>query len=554
MSNIHNFPELNLSPSKLRLNYTLNSKSTKSTKSKKFSIQNLETPPESLTRRISLSPKKPERGSSSSILTRLQDQLDLEEIRLKTSELKSLPDKKRKKAEQKVYSRFMVGLIQRVIKTNESLGKLLERGWKGYQEALMPLKSADNSTLVNKVNAACIDHCTQVSQEMIILKNEEDIEVYIESLHRAIKGINSMNIDKIIGKLNELTYTLRPVDIPSASETPDVEELDFTESLKSIHSRLRARSMRKAEKVMIPEKTQGKNQVTQTLLRMEDLKTMDAYRSVIKSKEELISELNLKLKRKNDSEEELSSKNKEIDELKRDFFRLKQECLNCSIKDKKLMKTESELQKLRVSVTGEIAINGELNEAKKKLEEYLEIINSKQSAINQLNKNVQELEKKCEEAQVQKESLQNQLKVEETLRRSIESELQAQIDSNSTLKLSLNPNNFPNSPSSSIQKNRTHTSFKKSSSASPEKKRTIIRTELKDSEIKKSKKETLMSILGITKEEYLSFSKKTRLDIYICLLKHNKRCGIDCEHLRRAMMIRFKNKGPLFPLKKYNIE
>jgi hypothetical protein len=59
--------------------------------------------------------------------------------------------------------------------------------------------------------------------------------------------------------------------------------------------------------------------------------------------------------------------------------------------------------------------------------------------------------------------------------------------------------------------------------------------------------------LNITKEEYLGLSKKARLEIYEILLAHTKKCGPECEHLKRAMMIKYKDKGKLYPTKKYNI-
>lgn len=559
MAHIHNFPELNLSPSRLRLNYTLNSKSTKSTIARK-SINAIETPPESLTKRILLSPKKIQTDPHTSIMSKLQNELDLEEISLKSNELKNYPEKKRKKAEQKVYSQYMDSIIKRILKTNESLGKLLERGWKGYQDSLLPIKTDTNSDLIVRVNSESASQSTQVSEEMIFSREEKNIDSYIEYLHSALRGINSMNMSKIISKLSELNYSLRPIDVPSASETPEIEEINFSETMKNIHSKFRSKSLKRPKKIEIPEKIPTKDQLSQTLLKMDDLKAMDAYRAIIKVKEDLIGELNLKLRRKDESEEVIKAKNKEIDELKRDFLRLKLDCPNCVIKDKKLKKREFEIKRLKLSSTDNFGV--EFEESKKKLEENSQTIILNQNTINQLNSNLKDLESKYHEALLLRDKLQSQLKREETLRKSIEYQLQKQIDSNTALKLINDPFKSPKNtedlleiPESNLSKNQTFTSFKKkSSSASPDKKRTIIRADIEAPEVKKSKKETLMSLLNMTKDEYLALSKKARLDIYVCLLQHTKRCGANCSHLQRAMMIRYKNRGPLFPVKKYNIE
>ena len=70
---------------------------------------------------------------------------------------------------------------------------------------------------------------------------------------------------------------------------------------------------------------------------------------------------------------------------------------------------------------------------------------------------------------------------------------------------------------------------------------------------KKNKGNTIMGALKMTKEEYLQLSKKARIELYECLYEHKEKCGSECEHLKRAMMIRYKDKGLLLPMKKYNI-
>lgn len=68
-----------------------------------------------------------------------------------------------------------------------------------------------------------------------------------------------------------------------------------------------------------------------------------------------------------------------------------------------------------------------------------------------------------------------------------------------------------------------------------------------------TRQDMIMRILNLTQIEYLGLSKKARLEIFEVLLNHKGRCGTECEHLKRAMMIRYRDKGTLYPTKKLNI-
>lgn len=73
----------------------------------------------------------------------------------------------------------------------------------------------------------------------------------------------------------------------------------------------------------------------------------------------------------------------------------------------------------------------------------------------------------------------------------------------------------------------------------------------KDNKIKKADK--IMKALNMTKDEYLTLSKNIRIELYKCLFPHKEKCGANCEHLKKAMLIRYKEKGISYPTKKYNI-
>lgn len=565
MSSTHKFPELNLSPSKLRLSYTLGCKSTKSTKSakstksKQISIQDSETPPESQIRLISLSPKKFSQSFISTKLAKLEQELDQDEISLKLNEVQHLTSKAKLKAEQKIYSKYLTKMIQKIFRIDPSIARCLDRGWRGFKKTV---KDEPEQLVVeekkNENKNEALDHSTQVTEEMIVEKVEEEIENYIGILHRAISRIGEMQMGSLIGKLNELAFSLKPVDIPSASLTPEVEEMDLEGSVRSLTSIIRARLSPKKQVHQVKKPLEAKSKATQTWMKADDFHIVDTYKASLSEKDSLIADLNIVLKRKEESEELLKGKNREIEDLKRDFLKLKYEdCPSCALKRKQLESYNSQLKSLQMTVNKGIGIDKELDETKKKLSESLNQVGISHKRILELKETIQEITAKYEDAKAQREKLQKLLMQEEEIRKNLEKQFQAQ-GPNSSRGGRIGKGKEPeinNSENFTNHKKVQNESFiKKSSSLSPDKRRLMPKEKLtEEAKPKSSKRTTIMSILNLTKEEYLSLSKKARLEIYLSLLQHTTRCGADCEHLRRAMMIRYKDKGPLYPTKKYNI-
>lgn len=565
MSSTHKFPELNLSPSKLRLSYTLGCKSTKSTKSakstksKQISIQDSETPPESQIRLISLSPKKFSQSFISTKLAKLEQELDQDEISLKLNEVQHLTSKAKLKAEQKIYSKYLTKMIQKIFRIDPSIARCLDRGWRGFKKTV---KDEPEQLVVeekkNENKNEALDHSTQVTEEMIVEKVEEEIENYIGILHRAISRIGEMQMGSLIGKLNELAFSLKPVDIPSASLTPEVEEMDLEGSVRSLTSIIRARLSPKKQVHQVKKPLEAKSKATQTWMKADDFHIVDTYKASLSEKDSLIADLNIVLKRKEESEELLKGKNREIEDLKRDFLKLKYEdCPSCALKRKQLESYNSQLKSLQMTVNKGIGIDKELDETKKKLSESLNQVGISHKRILELKETIQEITAKYEDAKAQREKLQKLLMQEEEIRKNLEKQFQAQ-GPNSSRGGRIGKGKEPeinNSENFANHKKVQNESFiKKSSSLSPDKRRLMPKEKLtEEAKPKSSKRTTIMSILNLTKEEYLSLSKKARLEIYLSLLQHTTRCGADCEHLRRAMMIRYKDKGPLYPTKKYNI-
>jgi hypothetical protein len=564
MSSTQKFPDLNLSPSKLRLNYTLgckSSKSTKSTKSKQISMQTSETPLDSQTRRISLSPKKSSQVFLISKIAKLEEELDEDEINLKLNEVQTGSSVIKSKSEQEIYSKYLEKMIQKTSKLNPSLARCLERGWKGFKRSLIQPSSTPEAVIVPvTVKPEVKTFSSQVSEELLVERAEEEIEFYINHLHRAITRISQMQMEGLIIKLHELAFSLRPVDIPSASQTPEVEDFDLQETFRNITSKIQERFLPKKKQEGGEVKIVNMQKATQTWMKADDLRIVDTYKANLSDKDFLIADLNLQIKRKEEIEEVLRRREREIDDLKRDFLKLRYEdCPSCAAKKKQLEKYNSQLKELQMTVNKGLGIEKELDETKRELVESVNHISFYQKKIKDLTDNLQDVTAKYEEARAQREKIQKMLNQEESLRKNIENQIQNQAFKSSSAKkvpglLSSAENELENSENPSTL-NRTLKDFliKKSSSLSPDKKRMIPKEKLTEKMKTKSKRETIMMILGISKEEYLSLSKKARLEIFLALLQHTKRCGADCEHLRRAMMIRYKDKGPLFPTKKYNI-
>ena len=288
-------------------------------------------------------------------------------------------------------------------------------------------------------------------------------------------------------------------------------------------------------------------------------------------------------------------------------------CANCKEKMKKIEAHKEVIQNLQVNITKKQETEAELEKTKTKLKESVKIITKKNSKIQELNDNLEDIMKQIEEVRYQRENLEKRLQHEESLRAYAETKLVQEIMNNNSLKNSLfseqkteksyNLPNFseivsgsatPSSKISSIQLQNTNSSIKNNpdkhkrespelryendsnfknfsildfpsmnnsttsrkfnlrnvSSASSSPKKTKVEVKLRKTE---KKKETIMKILKLTKEEYQSLSKNTRIELFECLFAHKDKCGSDCEHLKRAMMIRARNKAPVYPTKKYNI-
>ena len=104
--------------------------------------------------------------------------------------------------------------------------------------------------------------------------------------------MNHLHVEKIINKLDDLKNNLKPIDIPSSNSSLDLETLDFTDTLKSIHNRLKANMRPKKKEPEIKTIPKAFSTKTcQTLLKYDDLKTLENLKIIIIDKDSIIIDL-----------------------------------------------------------------------------------------------------------------------------------------------------------------------------------------------------------------------------------------------------------------------
>ena len=592
-----------LSPGKTRLNYTITSKSTKSTGSKKDIASSIEIPSENQLRRSSFSPKKSTTQSIKLEMMKLEEELDTDEISLQLYEIQKLNNEQRKEAEKNIYEKYIENLIQCINKTDNRIGRSLLRGWKGYQKSLEKCgRIRKNIDLNKKSEIQTKEIGIQCNENFFESPSETDFDLYINSLHKVISGMNHLHVEKIINKLDDLKNNLKPIDIPSSNSSLDLETLDFTDTLKSIHNRLKANMRPKKKEPEIKTIPKAFSTKTcQTLLKYDDLKTLENLKIIIIDKDSIIIDLKGKVRTRDDNIELVNRKIKECDELKKTIYDLQTTaCPQCQAKKQKIEEDSVEIKTLQLSVYKSITIERELEITKNKLKDTMTHLSIQNSKILKLEDNVDDLAKRVEETKAQREALMEKLNIEHGLREKVEVLLSKEIQQNANLKKIINKTispekqlffneNFETEISSqtrtpnhrSIKKHTkrsqiVHNLLENTSSYTPEshdnynnispdtKKKIFIRENIRRgvssdrvSSVQRlakiNKESTIMDILKITKEEYLQLSKKARMELFECLYEHKEKCGVDCEHLKRAMMIRMRDKGQLFPMKKYNI-
>lgn len=581
------------SPGKLRVNYKL------SLKHKKHPNEKPGSTPIIYPRPFSQSPKKTKPFNISHQLAKLQEELDSAELYLQLSKTHSQHPLK---SEQKIYKSYMENLIHSITLQDRATGKCLFRGWTGFLSTVNTKKSPKPEKFEFIVNPCkdLVHKEVQVNEDQGLDVNEY-LDQYLGSLHSMSRNVNKLQTGNIVEKLNQLLGQLVPINLPSPSESPEPGTVDFIDTVKAIHGKLKRRMVLPPPPPppALPEMVSA---ASQTFVGINDFQIFETHKALNAEKEFQITEMRIKVKAFDEIQEKLNYRIRENEELKKQISdTLVEGCSLCKVKIEQLANNSSQLRHLQMSVSKGMGVERELEITKKKLNDSLNVISLGNSKILKLSANVELLTEKVEEAKGQREKLLKKLHDEEKTREDIEVQLHKEVETNMKLQKVVKkylPENINQIVSLQVPKpDSQHTSqaslsstgltlnqsFQKSSSISKSTSKTPtlplksgLRTPERQPRLKQTfeslsqyrddnsgprdnflakphKMQTIISALGMTKQEYLSLSKKARIELFECLYEHRDKCGPECEHLKRAMNIRIREKGQLFPTKKYNI-
>ena len=523
--------------------------------------------------------------------------------------LNSLLSKNSKSAraeEVKLYEHAIENGLLYVQFLEKKLGSFLFRTWKSFRKLSFEIEEFGSKQLFDKSTSTqtfCREKASQTYDENEEI-DDQNLDVYIEHLNRAMLRVDVMNHDKLVTTLKKLLLDLGENDDlgleGSGSYDDDINAIfirNFEIASKPV---LRVKAEMKQEKIKMPPLMTEK--LTQTIEKNDDEISRQYLIKLLVEKENKIFSLNNEVKR--------------LFNIEKDYNKVKFELKICCEAIQEILKSNCSKCKEKVS---QFSFNGSRMSTFKQLqeEEISELdtlkklnlsskfeIENQLKTINELNDSVQKLNKKIEEIKKKKKFLKMKLNEEEKLRREAELKYKemnierhnsirnssiskkdsiflAQTAKNqvsmlekrkslnqrtqkTNLKRKMGTINSESSSTSEIEDiDISHTQISRALEPTITKnpKIRIIRKifeEIDDTRPKSSSsmhthKRDILKILKISKEEFMSMNKQIRSEFFECLFEHKSKCGTDCEHLRRAAQIRLKLRKTPYPMKKYNL-
>lgn len=613
---MESFPQLSLSPLTAKSYYNQVYRSSPSTKQQGLSNQANNNSLDKFIPRYSSTPKKMPIITMHKEISRLEDELDYFEISNNGNLGKDLVKEKFKRKYLERCENFLEGIIYCVKLIDSRLAKGLSRGWSTYQRVLNKKIRKDHEySAINELNIKeKKEAAVQVDAVFDLDPKDKDFDDYIEIINSLIDRISNMNHTKVVKSLQKLLSSLKPIEISSLISASSLPPLPLPDSSSNFSQKYSDYSQDPT--LPLSRNKYGVLQLTrdiQTELTSLNFSSSETLKDIIKEREQEISTISEKLRRLENIEKNFNDQKQELFEIKKTFEELgKKPCRLCKENAKKIAAKAEEIKELKQVIVKTETTEVELEKTKDKLKQSSIVIDKKNEKIKEITENLEDLKIKIHQTAYEREHLEAKLKEEEDKRQNIEAKLKQSLNINTKLKthlqssrlnndsiinhntsltnnpspiykqptisnespndlndyLSLEPNakiryKTPDPFLSSkytndiISKNLLQNSSENSSqdfsnSIQPP----LIKIKENKNAFKKSKAtkiNMIMSKLNITKEEYLGLSKKARLKIFEILLAHTKKCGSDCQHLKRAMMIKYKDKGKLYPTKKYNI-
>ena len=539
-------------------------------------------------------PRTPQSPSMSKVqmlgkeLDRLEEELDFKLVKLNKSGLEEYDESKQHKKQVKAYEKCIEGVTHCLRFIDVKIFKVLNKAWIGFQKNLRKdvtkIGKPGFSHICTNTQVLVKDFGVQVGLE---LDDNEDYDDYINLLNRAMGRIGGMNHDKLIKKLKKLLSCLTPIEIPD--DPP--ESPTFLSNVGKFETPIPI-TIDKEGKIMISRNRMGYIQISRGEQTMSE-HLGPSYETLL----ELLKERDKEIYHLREEASKYAGLNKKVEGLESELMICRKmlkgeqdkECRNCLDRIEKAKKDRSQIDLMKQSLNKSGKLHEELNITRVKLNESILVIGKNNEKINSMTENLESLQNAIEESNRQRKILESRLAEEENLRKLLESKLKQESQKVSYLSNQYKSKlSFPSEDSSSD--NFLHKFPIKNSSLTrpsikppPLEDPTLVNTSLPDSTFtsktptigrrptklqinestssgkmrfsksKNLKTRNLLTVLQMSKSEFLSLSKKARLELFECLFEHKERCGADCEHLRRAMMIRSKEKGPILPLKKCNI-
>lgn len=514
---------------------------------------------------------------------RLDEELNFKLLKLNSKLMNDSKFEKRSKKEIKLYERCLEGIIHCIHFFDSQIFRVLNKAWVGYQRVIRQKEVKKESNGVyqsTNTNVIMSELAVQTGFEVDEVNNEEEYNEYISLLNRAIFRIGGMNNNRIIKTLEKLLLSLNPIDVPSDPD-PDALNQKPTKSINLIEP---IPVTITGPDVMISKTKLAVINISKAVqtINLYEGATVESLASLLVERDRQIYQLQDQVKQLKLLEKKLETSENDLIITKNELKELQaKECKNCSERLEKIKEDKNKIEDLKKNLEKTEVVQSELKETKTRLRESVLIIGKSNEKILHLSENLDDLTEKIEEIRAERMKLEVKLTEEENLRINLENRLKQELNKPFNSRQGTSKYAFSSIVEEREDDNFLSTEFTNNKSqersnyfedfdldnpiSSKNSKSPVFgRRKLANNEslnvnkrkttsIGSNKKKSIFKVFNISKAEFLSMSKKARMELFDCLYEHKDRCGAECEHLKRAMMIQLREKGQIFPVKKYNI-
>jgi len=532
------------------------------------------------------SPSNPKKSRTPMLINevqRLDEELNFNLLKLNSKLMNDSKLEKRRKKELKLHEVCLEGIIHCIQFFDAQIFRVLNRAWVGYQrisrqkeikkESLGVYQSTNTKVLMSEV-------AVQTGFEADEVNNEEEYNEYINLINRAIYRIGGMNNNRIIKTLKKLLLSLNPIDVPSYSD-PDTPTQKPNNSINLIDP-IPVTTI--GPGVMISKTKLGVINLSRAVqtINLYEGATVESLASLLVERDRQIYQLQDQVKQLKILEKKLETSENDLIITKNELKQLQgKECKNCLERLEKIKEDKNKIEDLKKNLEKTEVVQNELKQTKTRLRESVLVIGKSNEKILHLSENLDDLTEKIEEIRAERMKLEARLADEESLRVNLENRLKQELTKSFNSRQGSSKYAFSSIAEEQEEDNLLSTEYtnnksqersnhfedydldipisSKNSKSPVFGRRKFANNESfnvnkkKTTNINSNKKKSLFKVFNITKAEFLSMSNKARMELFECLYEHKDRCGTECEHLKRAMMIKLRERGQAFPVKKYNI-